>query len=301
MAANTSLTYTILDVFTTTHFRGNAVAIIHVPLGPSLTQEQKQLIAREFNLSETVFLHEQTAAYAKVRRVRIDMFTPYAEVPFAGHATLGTAIYILNHMKLDRARALMTKSGPLGFKAKSPGAAQLTLAHNLHIHDDPFAGTDFGECPVVSIVRGMTFILAELPDLEALGDQDTNLIGAENTYTMKDALDQGWRIGIVVSYFYVDLGLDAEGTRQFRARSMGSREDPATGGAAAALCCYLALTEKYGGLVRWYQITQGVEMGRRSEISVQITLNNDRNRVMECLLSGGAIKVIEGKIEVPKV
>ncbi|KAH9996989.1 phenazine biosynthesis protein-like protein phzf family [Xylariaceae sp. FL0662B] len=295
-----SLTYTVLDVFTTTHFCGNPVAIVHVPLGPSLTQDKKQSIARELNLSETVFLHEQTAAYAKVRRVRIDIFTPYAEVPFAGHPTVGTANYILHHLKLDRAKALMTKAGPLPFKAKGPGAAQLVVAHNLHVHDDPFASTEFGDFPVVSIVRGMTFILAELPDVAALGEQDGNLVGAENTYTMKEVLDPGWRVGIVASYFYVDLGLDADGTRKLRTRGFGSREDPATGSAASALCCYLALTEKYGGLVRWYLVTQGVEMGRRSEIHVQVTLNSERSRVMECLLSGSAVKVIEGKIEMPR-
>ncbi|CAJ2511415.1 Uu.00g070400.m01.CDS01 [Anthostomella pinea] len=296
-----SLTFTTLDVFTSTRFRGNPLAIVQVPTGTDLSQEQKQLIAREFNFSETVFLHEQTDADVKARNARIDIFTPYAEVPFAGHPTIGTSTYLAQHLKLDSAKTLITKAGPLPFKALGDGA-QLAVAHDVHIHNRPFADTEFGHYPVVGIVKGMTFILANQPDLEALAKPTENLLGSiAGVYTSHGALDEGFRVGIVVSYFFVDLGTDADGTRKLRTRSLGSREDPATGSAASALCSFLSLTERDGPLVRRYAITQGVEMGRQSEISVQVTVNGARTGVEEVLLSGTAVKVMEGKVDIPQV
>lgn len=78
------LKYTTLDVFTSTRYQGNPVAIISVPfdISSSLTQEQKQAIAAEFNLSEIVFLHLPEDETEKSRKV--DIFTSHAEVPFAG-------------------------------------------------------------------------------------------------------------------------------------------------------------------------------------------------------------------------
>lgn len=151
----------------------------------------------------------------------------------------------------------------------------------------------------------MTAIMVRLPDLAALGAQTANLLGTENTYTAKEQLDEGWRNGPVVSYFYVDLGYyDGEGdrVRRLRTRNLGSREDPATGSAASGLCSFLSLLEKDDGpLTRRYEVTQGVEIGRRSEIRIQVTLNSDRTGIQEVLLSGNAVKILEGKVPIPSV
>ncbi|KAI1337705.1 Diaminopimelate epimerase-like protein [Xylariaceae sp. FL0016] len=296
-----SLAYNTLDVFTSDPFRGNPLAIVKVPSGKNLQQEQKQLIAREFNLSETVFLHEQTPEDIKARAARIDIFTPYAEVPFAGHPTVGTAVWLTHHLKQDSARALHTKAGPLPFAALGDGV-QVSVAHDVRIHDRPFADqAAFGHYPVVSIVRGMTFILARQPNLEALARPTQNLLGAENTYKSAGRLDEGWREGLVASYFYVDLGVDAEGVRQLRTRTLSAREDPATGSAASALCSFLSLSVEGNAVVQRYEITQGVEMGRKSTIRIQVTVNEARDAVQEVLLSGTAAKVIEGRIDIPQV
>ncbi|KAI1388610.1 Diaminopimelate epimerase-like protein [Hypoxylon trugodes] len=301
-----SLDFTTFDVFTTIPFRGNPLAIVHVPSNIQLAQNQKQLIAREFNLSETVFLHEQTPADIKARIARIDIFTALAEVPFAGHPTVGTANYLLHHLHLDSAHVLSTKAGPLPFKEitfppNSEAGAQISVAHNMHIHSTPFAGTPYSHFPVVSIVNGMSMILARQPDLAALAAQTGNLVGIENTYGASAKLDEGWRNGPVLSYFYVDLGVTG-GVRKLRTRTLSSREDPATGSAASALTAYLTLSEgKEGSLVRKYEITQGVEMGRRSVIRVQVTLNEARDGIREVLLSGSAVRVLEGKVPIPDV
>lgn len=77
----TDLLFATVDVFTSVLFAGNPLAIVNIPSTISLTQEQKQKIAREFNYSETVFLHEHTGS-ADGRR--IDIFTTTEELPFAG-------------------------------------------------------------------------------------------------------------------------------------------------------------------------------------------------------------------------
>ncbi|KAK5220259.1 hypothetical protein LTR47_011314 [Exophiala xenobiotica] len=246
--AHSTLSFVTLDVFTTTRHTGNPLAIVNVPASlNTLSQSEKQRTAHEFNLSETVFLHEQTDSDTVSSSVRIDIFTAYAEVFFAGHPTVGTANYLLRILDLQN----------------DSNGTRIAVAHDVHIHaDHPFADQPFFDryqYPVVSIVKGMTFILAQLPDLDALARQTKNLLGPENTYTSQDALDQGWRTGIMATY-----------TRELRARVFGSREDPATGSAASALAVCLALQTGRAGRYR-YRLTQGVEMGQNSQIAVEVS------------------------------
>src|SRR5262245_62734741 len=77
--------YYICDVFTTTRFGGNQLAVL--PEAAGLSDQQMQQIAREFNFSETSFVFPAEAGHT--RKVRI--FTPTTEVPFAGHPNVGTA------------------------------------------------------------------------------------------------------------------------------------------------------------------------------------------------------------------
>ncbi len=81
--------YAILDVFTDTPLAGNPLAV--VPDADGLSDEQMQAIAREFNLSETVFL---LPPENPVHSAQIRIFTPIEEMPFAGHPTVGTAVFL---------------------------------------------------------------------------------------------------------------------------------------------------------------------------------------------------------------
>ena len=81
---STKLSFVTVDVFTDVRFAGNPLAIVNVPQNVSLTQDQKQKVAREFNLSETVFLHEDLGS-SEGRRA--DIFITIAEIPFAGTAS----------------------------------------------------------------------------------------------------------------------------------------------------------------------------------------------------------------------
>ena len=88
------LPFTTVDVFTTTPYIGNPLAIVRVPRihRTTLTEAQKQKIAREFNLSETTFLHEPSPENEK-GTVGFDIFTPLSRLAFAGHPMIGTALF----------------------------------------------------------------------------------------------------------------------------------------------------------------------------------------------------------------
>jgi len=81
--------YSILDVFTDTPFAGNPLAVVHE--ADDLDATRMQAIAREFNLSETVFL---LPAESPRHKARLRIFTPGRELPFAGHPTVGTAVLL---------------------------------------------------------------------------------------------------------------------------------------------------------------------------------------------------------------
>ena len=81
--------FVTVDVFTTVPYEGNPLAIVQIPMGSSITQDQKDKIAKEFNLSETVFLHEQRGADDGRR---FDIFTVMGEIPWAGSSDLNPFI-----------------------------------------------------------------------------------------------------------------------------------------------------------------------------------------------------------------
>lgn len=221
-----------------------------------------------------------------------------AEVPFAGHPTIGSGVYLLHYLKNTEIAALRTKAGRKTV-AKSETGVTIHLAHDVHVHNTPFPNTAYSAHPVVSIVKGMTFILAKLPDLEKLAKQAENLLGVRETYASQNALDDGWREGLIGSFFYVDLGTDDDsGRRRLRTRMFASREDPGTGSASSALCSYLSLSEP-GPQVRKFHLTQGVEMNRRCDIFVDVTLKEDGKAIESVVLSGNAVKTMEGTLEVP--
>lgn len=302
----TQLPFVTLDVFTKTRYTGNPLAIVKVPQAITISQTQKQRIAREFNLSETVFLHEQTDKDKSESLARIDIFTPYAELPFAGHPTVGTSNYLLGLLgsPATNVKTLQTKAGLLGITLNSAvNGVQISVAHDVRIHASPFAGQPFAGHPVVSIVKGMTFILAQQPSLEELGLQIKNLLSLESIETAYELLDEGYRTGIVGSYFFVDLGIDGDGVRNLRTRCQSRREDPATGSAASALTSYLSLKEGKPGRYR-YHLTQGVEMGQRSEIFVSVGVKEKVTgggvEIEEVLLSGCAVLTMQGSLEIPE-
>lgn len=297
------LDFTTLDVFTSTPYVGNPLAVIRVPasLRDQLTESQKQKIAREFNLSEVAFLHQPAA---NSDTADYDIFTPLARMSFAGHPTIGTAIYVAKNVAwYPGVKKIKTVAGLIPFEYVEPsGRATVSLPHDVYTHQKrmmhPIEKTE--SVPIVSIVKGMAFGLCRIPDLEALSHIKGPLIPSETRYerTLLDA-GSGWDIGCTGTFYYVDLGQDPEddNVRLFRTRSIPQHEDPGTGSASAALCCHLALTGGAKGTARFH-LVQGVEMGRRCDIFVDVIMTVDGEGIADVKLSGQAVEVMEGSLNV---
>src|SRR5699024_7388051 len=162
-----------------------------------------------------------------------------------------------------------------------PAAELLKLHPTLAPHVT--ANSDF---PVFSIVNGMTQVHVELPSLEALAAVTTtsSTVPGDGTYH-----DYGWSCALMVVYFFVrGVHDDVLGREVIRTRvSVGSLEDPATGSAASGLASYLSLTAGKEGTHK-YTFVQGVEMGRRSEIGVNVGFGGGKIASVE--LVGSAVE-----------
>lgn len=314
-AANMQLPFTTVDVFTTTPYMGNPLAIIRVPssLRSTLTEAQKQKIAREFNLSETTFLHGPTS-HTENGTMDFDIFTPLSRLAFAGHPTIGTAIYAATNPDVyPGIRRLKTLAGNIPFSFdEAEGRVSVNVPCAFRVHQKRLAhpfpreetnGSASDTVPLVSIVKGMAFNLVPMRDVKALGLPNKGLLPVEECY-LAEYLDKdsGWDVGFTGTFYYTELGPDPEdgGVRALRTRSIGSREDPGTGSASCALCCYLAAVKrKEGGPTKQrFHLTQGVEMGRRCDIYVTVRMSEDGESVENVELSGTAVRVMEGSLKI---
>ncbi|PWY83768.1 putative phenazine biosynthesis-like protein [Aspergillus sclerotioniger CBS 115572] len=327
-----SLRFATLDVFTTQPYSGNPLGVVFLPDSSSssssspITQEQKQLIAREFNLSETIFIHPTNQSTPSSRA--IDIFTTTEELPFAGHPTIGAASWFLEHSSNEADKAnvqtLITKAGPFAISrvpSSQSGDVAAKIAHNVHIHSSRFAlsellrlhpslvpflnqSTSQDSFPVFSIVKGMSQVLVELPSLEALAATEAPMGGEDipcKSVSEGGYLDAGWEgSGLIMVYFHVPGVLDeSTGKKVIRSRMfLRNFEDPATGSAASGLASYLALMGTDVGATTEFDIVQGVEMGRRSDISVAVTVGagGQEKKIETVELRGCAVKVTSGEL-----
>jgi trans-2,3-dihydro-3-hydroxyanthranilate isomerase len=293
------------DVFTETVFGGNPLAVL--PDGRGLDDAQMQAIAREFNLSETVFVLPPDDA-AHTRRLRI--FTPASELPFAGHPTIGTALVLasLREIELEGTRTgIVFEEGagpvPVEIEAEAGRArfAWLTAPKAPEYHDAPDAAalaamlslapadlvTQQGLPRAVSC--GLPFVVVQLRSRDPLRRARLDRAAWEH-------LLRGQWADIV--YLFTE---DAPDGFDFQARTFapgtGIDEDPATGSAAAAFGGWLGrFRGEHDGGHQW-RIAQGIEMGRPSQLSVEAVREDGALRTVR--VGGAAVRVTEGTIEVP--
>ncbi|ETS83609.1 hypothetical protein PFICI_05485 [Pestalotiopsis fici W106-1] len=339
--------FATLDVFTNRRLEGNPLAVVKVrdSQKDKLTQDLKQKIAKEFNLSETTFLHVPDGDVGKSTApsaLSVDIFTIESELPFAGHPTIGTAV--LAKSLFPSVSTLNIKAGPIGldpYNVNGRAFIRAKIPHNVHLHARTLAdvipaaqqatyeGLSHGEpqirerelaAPVFSVVCGMTFVLVKLPSLELLGRVGRLRLDFDALPAPLLDVDSEWAPSFVARYYYVDVddneGEGAKGAgkvggegkqhvRKIRTRMVElGFEDPATGSAASCLASYLTLTEgvqEEGGAGASFEIVQGVEMGRRSEIRVDTTTETDgkgRTKIKDVYLGGEAVVVQKGTITV---
>ncbi|KAI1401217.1 Diaminopimelate epimerase-like protein [Hypoxylon fuscum] len=306
------LQFVTLDVFSSTRLQGNPLAVVSVPaaLKSKLSQATKQKIAQEFNLSETVFLHEAADQTALERHA--DIFTVEREITFGGHPTVGTAFFLVKHLQAP-VETLVIKAGPIGLFLQDDNQIRAKIPHNVHLHAktlaDVVGSADYPgfspvpqirdaelRAPVFSVVKGMTFVLVKLPSLDLLGQ--VSVLGRLDFDGLpRPLLDEEWRDSFVCRYYYVDMGEEG-GQRCLRTRMVElGFEDPATGSAASALGSYLTLMEEKKGTK--FKLTQGVEMGRRSDISVETaTKTNNGVELVDLWLGGTAVVIMKGSLTV---
>lgn len=296
-----------LDVFTDRAFGGNQLAVF--PDAAAIPEARMQEIAREFNYSETVFvLPPENPAHA--RKLRI--FTPGAELPFAGHPTVGTSHLLAatgfvpvveggNPFVLEEGVGpipinVRVQGGEVRFAqlsaAKLPerlsrGADAAAVAAALSLTVDDFLDDGVGPA---TFSAGVPFLFARLRDVAAVG---------------RAKIDQGaWDRGLTARgineiFFFADGG-ELAGS-DFHARmfapGFGIAEDPATGGAVAALAGYLVdLQKPESGTARW-TIEQGVEMGRPSVLRLEADVRG--GSITAVRVGGQSVIVSEGLMEVP--
>jgi trans-2,3-dihydro-3-hydroxyanthranilate isomerase len=277
--------YVVADVFTDTPLAGNPVAVFTD--ARELEPEEMQRLAREMNLSESVFvLPAEADGHARIR-----IFTPGVELPFAGHPTLGTAFVLGQPMQLVEIRL----------------------------------ETGMGVVPVVLEREGPRIIFGRmaqpLPTWEPFGEPEALLaaLRVERSELPIELYDNGAR------HVYVALGSEGEvaalrpdfgalsdlravlGTNCFagsRARwktrmfapAGGVAEDPATGSAAGPLAVHLARHGRIG-FGEEIEISQGAEIGRPSTLYARADGSAEQLERVE--VGGSAVIVARGEFRLP--
>jgi trans-2,3-dihydro-3-hydroxyanthranilate isomerase len=295
------------DVFTDQVFGGNPLAVF--PDARGLRAADMQRVAREFNLSETVFVLPPEQA-AHTRRLRI--FTPAAELPFAGHPTVGCAYVLaaIGEIALGGEETPITfeeRVGPVEVAIQASGnqpvAARLTVAKL----------PEFGPAPppITELARLLTLETADLespewtPQAVSCGVPFLCIPISRRAALARARLRLDVWQGLLASYWAPAVYLFTPETERpgsdWRTRmfapALGVMEDPATGAAAVAFAGYLAARDQArDGTLRW-TIEQGFEMGRPSILVAEA--DKADGAVIAVRVGGAAVLVSEGWMEIP--
>ena len=270
--------YVLADVFTDRPFTGNPLAVF--PAAAEIPPELMPRIARELNLSETVFV---LPADSPEHTAKLRILTPDSELPFAGHPTLGAASVLLSlgmaGFEEDEgtvvfeegvgAVPVLVRRAEGGFRARLsvPGAAEFgpeppdrdTLARLLSI---PPAGIGDGDLVPMAVSWGVPYLFIPVRDRRTLARVRLD------TGVWADDIAGFWAPHLYVITREVEHAGSGIRARMF-APAMGIVEDPATGAAASALAAYLWRHDPAPGRSLAFRIEQGFEMRRPSLIDVE--------------------------------
>lgn len=301
------LTFHTCDVFTDRAYAGNPLAIV---LGADgMTTAQMQTIAREFNLSETIFV-QAPADPAHSARVRI--FFPTAEIPFAGHPTIGCAIHLAVTQAgpgdFDRDLVLEEEAGLVPVHVSRRGVAVLAefvapvVPHGVEAPDS-LAALDAGFlAAALGLTPGDIGFGAHQPGLWQGGPRFlyvpvASLDALARARTMEPQWSRQMQAGGVDSAYLYAAGQGCDFRARMFSPTAGIQEDPATGSASAILAAQLlafgALREGETHLT----LHQGVEMGRPSVIG--LTARVVGGQLAQVRIKGSAVPISEGRIRLP--
>lgn len=284
-----ALSYDIVDVFTDRPFCGNPLAVVFG--AEAASTDQMQAIAREFNLSETVFVLPPTQPDATYR-ARI--FTPAAELPFAGHPSVGVAVAQLWRGLVGAGRVVQEcGAGLLPIEVSEDGRAVLTGGPpSVGPELDPrplLAATSLSDLDFAGPPPRMAGCGLEFPFLSVRPE-------AVAKATIEPAAVRKHRV-VHVSVFSWDAESRTAHTRVF-VPGLGVPEDPATGSAALGLGVWLVAS----GLLpadgdTSYTVRQGEEVLRPS--TLECTVESSGGRAVSATVTGQVVPVASGQIALP--
>ncbi|MEH3118977.1 MAG: PhzF family phenazine biosynthesis protein [Methylorubrum populi] len=299
--------FATLDVFTDTPLAGNPLAVVLDAEG--LDGDAMQAIAREFNLSETVFVLPPEEPR---HRARLRIFTPARELPFAGHPTIGAAVLLTLRDRAEPRPAALADAAAFGLEegigilscVVEAAADGRTARARFKL---PVLPTYLGKAPSTeALAHALGLKVGEIgfnrhqPSRHGAGPSFTFVPLASAEALTRARLEAGRfeRLfhGAQADALYL-YALDPEGLGQsYQARMfaphLGVAEDPATGSAAAAFAGMLMQFEPLGDGTHDAAIRQGVAMGRPSLIDLQVVIAEGGLRSVE--IGGQAVVVSEG-------
>jgi trans-2,3-dihydro-3-hydroxyanthranilate isomerase len=276
--------YVVCDAFTDQALAGNPVAVFTD--ARAIPEPTLQALARELNLSETVFVYPATAG----GHARIRIFTPGKELPFAGHPVLGTAFVLAAPLQLVEI-VLETGMGPVPIRLDREGPKIVFGRMTQPVPTvEPFPAADAllaalrvgrSELPVELYVNGPRHVYVMLPTEAAVAglQPDFGAVARTTDSTVNCFAGAGrrWK------------------TRAF-APAFGINEDPATGSAAGPLACHLI---RHGRLApgEEVQIAQGAEILRPSTLFARA--EGTPERITKVEVGGSAVVVARGEFRLP--
>jgi len=291
-----------LDVFTRTPLTGNPLAIFTDARG--LSDQQMQALAREMNLSETTFVLPREPQVETQEGKRVRIFTVEEELPFAGHPTLGTALYLYNTAASRGDEMVLDLNvGKIGVRFSTDSNSRSNrvagdVFGEMRQRDPEFSptlsrdeiatvlggdGSEIAaEWPSQIVSTGLPFAIVPIRDSKTLANLKPDLVRV-------GALLEG--TGARLCYF---ISPERQGRLEVRARMFFyGGEDPATGSAAG---CAVSWMVRHGLAKSDEQILihQGVEARRPSEIFVRATREGEK--VTNVRVGGYAVEVLRGTV-----
>jgi trans-2,3-dihydro-3-hydroxyanthranilate isomerase len=290
--------FMIADVFTEERFAGNPLAIVFEADG--MPDETMLKLAREFNLSETIFVHKPQSV-RHLAAVRI--FTPRGELPFAGHPTIGVSVALgLRHktsaVRLDeKVGTIVSVMTPTGKKSGHARFGLPQLPQRVgNAPDKDLIATHLGLMPHQIGHGGMEpgvysvsvpFLIVPVQDASVLKEMKIQRRG------WAEMFNEG------VNGVFIYCPTQSEAGNDYAARCFvdmnGLGEDPATGSAVSCLIGHLADNHKFGEGQTDFVVRQGKEMGRPSFIEAQVKLEN--GKMVHAGLGGHVVINAQGELD----
>ncbi len=305
------LAYAVLDVFAERVFEGNQLAVFAD--GTGLTEGEMQTIAREMNLSETVFVMPRAVAVERERGVRVRIFTTEEELPFAGHPTLGTATWLReNHPEFREDRVIRLEENvgmiPVEFASADrrpgmygtmrqkdpmispvggegwPTRAEFAEALGFRVEEIGLEGAE--DAPVQVVSTGSAFCVVPLQSMEVAGRLAIPQAKARPLLGRVGA-----RFFYCVTRAQAGCGATWHGRMQFY-----NGEDPATGSAAGCVAAWLV---EHGLVESGVEVVleQGIEILRPSRLTIRAT--KTMAGVRDVFVGGRTIPVATGRLFLP--